>query len=357
MLKSINLSLSAICGGNCIYCPENRGKLIRQKIMPFELAKKIIDEISSDEFSKKHQITKMGIGENGDAFLNKDMIKILRYIKLKLPHIKVEIFTNFQNFTEDKAQIILNEQLITHFCCNIDASNEKNFFVAKGLQLQTVKKNIINFLKIREKLQNKSPLIILVITLNTYINAVRRHLGFYPAKLKNYELIRIEDDFHIIKKQWENILDLKIDKIVKIKAPFLWAEKDKLNGQQLEYKKYQCPNLQRIKEEAFIAPDGIWYACCYDSNTELVLGNIAENSINAVFLSLPRKNLIEKLEKREFQKLGGPCKTVNCCQSIYSDGSVAKPFPFTFIKNILIKYPRLYAALKTLKHKIMARKI
>lgn len=354
MLKSINLSTSSICGGNCIFCPENRGKRIQQKFMTFELAKKIIDEISSDEFKKKHRVRNIGVAENGDAFLNKELINILRYIKLKLPQVKVIAATNFQNFTEDKAQIILSEQLIDSFLCNIDASSERNFFAAKGLKLQTVKKNLIDFIKIREKLQNKSSLSIMAVTLNTYINAVHNCLGFYPTKLKDYELRGVEDDFHLIKEQWKNILDPKKDRISKMKTVFLWAEREKASGQELDYKEYQCPNLQRVKEEAFITPDGTWYACCYDSNTELVLGNVAVDNIDTIFSSQQRKNLIEKLEKREFQKIGGPCKTVNCCQWVCIDGSVEKP---TFFGNIFSKYPYLYIVLKILKDKVIPRKI
>src|SRR3990170_5900467 len=351
MLESLNLSLSSVCAANCIFCPQDRNKrnARAQKIMPFELAKKIIDEISHESFSKKHQITRIEVGENGDVFLNKEAIKLLRYIKFKLPKVKVETFTNFQYFSEEKAQIILSERLINSFHCNIDASNERDFFIAKGIKLSVVKENILNFIEMRKKLHNESSLIIHVLTLNTYINAVRYHLKSYPLKLEDHKVKNIKDDFKIIKKQWEQFLDPKIDAILKTTNPISWAERPAVDWKKLDYKRYSCPNLNRIKEEAFIAPDGAWYACCYDADNELILGNVGIDNIDKIYSSRSREELIERLEKREFQKIGGPCKTVNCCQHIYYDGTSIK----SSVKSILeIKYPYLCYLLRILKNKI-----
>ena len=161
------------------------------------------------------------MGENGDLFLNKETIKLLRYIKFKLPKVKVETFTNFQYFSEEKAQVILSECLIDSFHCNIDASNERDFFVAKGIKLSVVKENIINFTGMRKKLQNESSLTIHVLTLNTYINAVRHHLKLYPLKLLDHKIKNIKDDFKIIIKQWEQFLDPERCDIEDIESIFL----------------------------------------------------------------------------------------------------------------------------------------
>lgn len=345
MLKSVNLSLSSLCGADCIFCPNGAKKSGAQKTMPFALAKKIIDEISSDEFAEKHHVSKIGIGENGDVFLNKECIEILRYIKLKLPRVSVECYTNFQHFTKDKAQTILCERLITDFHCNVDASSKENFFIAKGLDLQTVTKNILDFLELRKKLKNESPLHLHVLTLHSYINAVYHYLGVYPAKLKYHKVdpLRIKDDFQSVKKQWQKFLDPEKDKISKIIRLFLWAEREQADREKINYKEYTCPNLQCIKEQAYISPDGAWYACCYDSKCELVLGNIKDDTLDNIYSGPARQELLDLLERREFLKIGGPCRTVNCCQSVYYDSDD--------IKSVLqIKFTRMYAALRRCKN-------
>jgi len=202
MLKSVNLSLSSICGANCVFCPNGAKKTSAHSTMPFELAKKIIDEIASDGFAGKHRVSKIEIGENGDAFLNKECIEILRYLKIKLPRVFVECYTNFQHLTKDKSEIILSERLIAGFHCNVDSIDKDNYFIAKGLDLAAVTKNIMDFLELRKELKNDSPLHIHVLTLHAYINAVHYYLGVWPVKLKQCKTDppRIKDDFRAVKK-------------------------------------------------------------------------------------------------------------------------------------------------------------
>jgi len=313
MLKAIDLSLASICGADCIFCPNDRGCRIEEKIMPFGYVRKIIDEISSEEFKKEHQIKTISVGENGDAFLNKDLIKILRYIKSNLLNVKVTFATNFQNFTKDKSELILGEKLIDEFFCDIDGSNSRNYYQVKKLDYQRTMKNLKDFLEVRG--ESKFSLTIVVITLNRYIKTIYHSFGFYPSKIKDISLKDIPDDFCLIEKQIKKMIR-PTDKIIK---PWIfgWAERKKINPNRLNYQNYSCCNLARIKTEAFIAPDGTWYACCFDSNNELVFGNIIEKSINEIFHSEKRKKLIEMLEKKKFGKIGGPCKTVNCCQKLF----------------------------------------
>ena len=82
MLKSINLSLSVSCGANCIYCHEHRGKRIQQKSMPFELIKKSLMKFFRKVLKKASGLKNAGRRKQ-QCFFNKDIIKILRYIKLK----------------------------------------------------------------------------------------------------------------------------------------------------------------------------------------------------------------------------------------------------------------------------------
>lgn len=315
MLKQVNLCLSSLCGANCIFCPTVRGKETKSKLMSFETAKQIIDEIEILNKEGRHSVMKMEIGENGDAFINPELIRILRYIKLKLPKIEIEVFTNFQNLTADKTKCILTEKLINRFNCNIDGSNKRIFFLVKKLDLNVVSKNIMDFLRIRSELKGQEPLKIIVLTLNSYIKTIHKYFGTYPLKLNDLNAKFIPDDFQLIKKQWEMMIDPKIDSITRSPI-FTWAEKEHITTQSISLKRFSCPNLKRIREEAFIAPNGTWYACCFDPNNELVLGNVLKDGFDIIFNSEIRSRFIELLEKRDFDKIGGPCGYVFCCQSI-----------------------------------------
>lgn len=328
MLRSINLSLSSACGADCIYCPSNRGKRIKQKIMPFEVVEKVFSEVASPEFKKRHDVVIVDVGENGDAFLNRDILRILRFIKSECPGIWTHVYTNFQNFTPDKAEAILGEKLIDSFGCNIDGSSPENYFSVKRVPLEKTMRNLRAFLRIRKELGSTAALKVQVISLNRYIRTIRANFGFYPAKLKDERLKDIPNDFLAIRRQLRSLLDTEpsllskiltngknhaADKIGYGKFIMAWAEREKINPAEIDYSKYSCPFLCAVKYSAYIAPDGTCYACCLDSNNELVLGNVMEQSLDEIYSGRKRRELITLLEKKEFGRIGGPCRTVNCC--------------------------------------------
>jgi len=286
--------------------------------MPLELVRKIADEVASEAFSRKHTVTRLEVGENGDAFLNKDFVPILRHIRKQLPHVKIEFFTNFQYFTEDKSSIFLHERLVDSLICNIDGGSPADYFAVKRIPYERVKQHILDFLYLRKSLGMIVPLTMQILTADYYIKTVQQNLGSDPLRLIGPEKQCNANARNIrsIKAEWQGILDPGQDRIAPSTSIFAWAERAGVDTTKLNYDNYSCPLLRRVKEEAFIAPDGTWYACCYDSNYELALGNVGEETIDTIFCSEKRRQLIRMLERKEFAEIGGPCKTVNCCQPI-----------------------------------------
>ena len=286
--------------------------------MPLALAKTIVDEVASEAFARKHDVARFEVGENGDAFLNKDFILILQYIRKQLPHVKIEFFTNFQYFTDEKSSIILHERLIDTLICNIDGGSSADYFSVKRIPYDRVKQNIVDFLHLRKSLGMTVPLTMQILTADYYIKTVQQNLGSDPLRLIGPEKRGNTHASNVrsIKAEWQDTLDPAQDRIAPSSSIFAWAEREGVDTTKLNYMNYSCPLLRRVKEEAFIAPDGTWYACCYDSNYELALGNIGKETIDTIFCSAKREQLIGRLERKEFAEIGGPCKTVNCCQPI-----------------------------------------
>jgi len=311
-LKSINLALSTLCDADCIFCPSDRGEKIKQKIMPLSYAEKIIDEIASRKFRRRHRVKRVVISEGGEPFLNQDIIEILRLIKSRLPQVLVWINTNFQTVSPDKSRTILEEGLIGHIGCNIDGSNAQNYFSVKRLDYDLVMHNLKEFLRIRNELNSRVGLTVRILSLHKYIHTIHEKLGVYPKKLKDLGLINIPDDTPIIVEQLKKILDMNKD-IIYVSGISRWAEREQVDISKIDYKKYHCGMLERIESEAFIAPDGSWYICCDDSKNEVVLGNVITQSIDEVFHNQRRKRIIQMLKERRFAEIGGPCKTVICC--------------------------------------------
>ena len=312
-LVSVNLSLSTLCGGNCVFCPPDRGERIGLKVMPFSYAKRIIDEVASSEFRRIHPVQKFEIGENGDALLNPEAINILRYLRLTNPDVFVRMTINFQNLTRDRSSVILGERLVAQIVCNIDGHDAASYYRVKRLNLDAVGSNILDFLKLREELGAKTSLVMASITFADYVKRIRENLGLLPSKLRGEDPIDIPDDFAEVQKNWSKHLDPKRDTIFR-SGIVGWAERARMSAREIDYKSYSCPNLKRVKEECFIAPDGTWYACCLDSKNELTLGNAVQETISRIYQSERRLGLIRLLENNEYGLIGGPCRTVNCCQ-------------------------------------------
>ena len=313
-LRSINLSLSSACNADCIFCPEERGERIKVKMMSPQLVEKVVSEVATDPELKT--VVNFNCGENGEVFLNPQSINCLRIIKNKLPHCKIALNTNFSLFTKEKISTVLEEGLIDRIGCNIDGHDDYHYRSVKRLDFDTTFQNITDFLKIRHTLNSKVPLTIFSITYATYVTAIKRNLGVSPIKLGNSE-VKIKDDFKEIRKTLKPLLVPKMDKLVHARFVEGWAERGQINVTKLNYNKYCCPLIDRVKHEAWIAPDGTWYACCRDSKNELVIGNVATSTIGLLAKSKMRKELITALEDKRFVGIGGPCSTVICCQALY----------------------------------------
>ena len=312
VLASVNLSLSSACGADCVFCPADRGARIAKKHMSLDVASKIIDEVTSPYFVDKYKTSSMQIGENGDCFLNKDAIAILRRIKARKPDMSVLVWTDMQFFTPEKMEIVVRERLLDFVGLNIDGASDHSFAAVKRLSSKYTREYLPLFIELREKYGATIPLTVQSLTMRHYVDAVRTHLGHDPIRVKDPALLDLEDDFEAIKAFVTPMLKPQ-DRFQRSVAMF-WAERPQVAPATLDYKSYSCPLMSRVTREAFIAPDGTWYACCFDSNNQLVLGNVYETSVEAVAQGDARKRLVKLLTERHFDAIGGPCATVNCCQ-------------------------------------------
>jgi MoaA/NifB/PqqE/SkfB family radical SAM enzyme len=280
--------------------------------MSFELVKKLIDEVSSPEFKKEHTITSIQLGENGDAFMNPDFLSILIYIKKKLPDVKTKIFTNFRLCDEKMSKIILEQNLIDEIGCNIDSVSPEQYYEIKKLDSKIVFKNFVDFINQRNILQKKIPMTVNVLSLNTYLRFVYGRFGFIPTKIEDIELLRVRDDTKETIKALQPLLYFDFDVICATK-PFCWAERSKIDKSNINYEAITCPKIKSLDNSIFVAPNGIWYACCLDSNNELEFGNLKEQTILEVYNSYKRNSLIDRIKDKQFKSIGSPCDTVIAC--------------------------------------------
>jgi len=301
-ITSLNLSLSNRCTASCVFCPEDRGKN-EYEDMPLTVAQRVINEVVQEDFP--WEVHTIQVGENGDAPLNPAFLSILRFIRGKMPKVRMSMATNFSHLQKRMSRVILKEGLIDVIHTNIDGHNRETNFVQKGLNLARVFCNIKDFLGEKEHTGGETQLAVSVLTLDDYTEAVLKHFGKLPQKLK---VVPLESSsFEEVEKSLEW---LPYTVGVNQAKPFAWAERGSI---ERDPKNYQCPMLPRVKNEAFISPRGNWYPCCMDSNQEQAYGNVMEKSLVTMHKEEARNLLIHRLEGRHFKEIGSPCNEVWCC--------------------------------------------
>ena len=311
-LICINLCLSNRCNATCIWCPSSRGTK-HNFDMPWETAKKIIDELASPDYPYK---TKMiHLSENGEALYNPDFLRICRYIKEKLPDTAVNLLSNFGMLSGKISKTLLEEKLLSSLQVNIDGHDAESYTAVKGIPYDTVISNLIKFINYRKELDPDFDLCINVMPAFEYAVTVGALFGRPPDQgdgkvpYSNFELV-------------EESLRTFVPNNVRIRhsKAGLWSERrlvaSGLVKAHPDRSKLDCPMLSRVQEEAFIAPNGDWYPCCLDDNQDITLGNVNENTLLEIFNNDIRKDFIKKLKARQWEEIGYPCNTVECCQIV-----------------------------------------
>jgi radical SAM protein with 4Fe4S-binding SPASM domain len=276
--------------------------------MRVSLVEKVMKEVTEKNFKKDHPIVNCVCSENGEPFLNPNILDILRTVRAY--GVGILLFSNFSLITERIALALITENLTDAIHVNIDGASWETYRATKNLDLNVVEANLKRFIEIRNDM--KSPIRICghIITQATYSGAVSKAYGRFPVKLKGF--IYEEDKVEALLK-WSSIL--KAPDTIGIDSVMFWAERYG-SPPPLTSRDWRCPNLDRVKHCAYINPEGTFYACCFDSGNELVIGNIYESSLAELARSKRRKDLIANLEAGRFNEIGWPCSRVDACQGM-----------------------------------------
>lgn len=306
MIQELNFQLVGYCNASCAFCPRNYHRRNEVIFMPMKLLEKIVNEVKSEKFS--HKISSSYLGENGESTIHPKFIDMLRIVKNEISE-RVVLYTNFSCLNEEMAKIIVDENLLSGIACNIDGLTKDSYFVMKGLDLDVVEKNIKDFIKIRG--DKRIPITINVLTAENYIKTVKEHFGTHPHHISK-DYVPIQGEGQKIIDKWKPILS-NFDAIG-LSSCIMWAER---KFTQKKAGDWDCFNKARFKNNAFIAPNGDWYACCFDCENKLVLGNLYHQTLDEIYNGEKRKKFIELIETKKFDEIGDPCDRVDACQLVH----------------------------------------
>jgi radical SAM protein with 4Fe4S-binding SPASM domain len=317
----VNLAVANVCNASCLYCPRSfvdSGK----KFMDVDLVKRIMKEVGSWKFLAEHPVVHSVCSENGEPFLNPNILDILGIVRSTQilfsetagAKIGITMFSNFGVLTEDIAREVIKNHLFDSIHVNVDGATPESYRAVKGLDLETVEENIKTFIRIRDEMNVPIRVLIHIISHYTYSQSVKTFFRVPPVKGNGKYF---PQDGPEVYSKWMGMINPALDAVGEDSVMF-WAER--YNDHPIPTNN-PCPNIGRVRHVAYINPEGNLYACCFDAGNDLVVGNINDSSILEILQSEKRKELIRRLEERKWGEIGWPCTRVDACQG-YSRGEV-----------------------------------
>lgn len=236
------------CNLDCYFCPrKTSGRDVGY--MDFELYKRIIDE--SVRFGKRMML---GLQKDGEPLLHPSILKMIKYAKDNSAAHVVHLATNALALGEEMAVGILNSGL-DDLLISIDAVNDKTYEKVKGKdELCRVETNVYRFLQLKKKIKSKKPFV-------------------------RVKLIKMADNIgevELFRQKWKGLVDW-----VEITDLFQWGETKNIDtGFTNNQSKYPClfPWYWPV-----INWNGEVSICCYDFNSEGVMGNIYKDTLSDIW--------------------------------------------------------------------------
>ncbi len=268
--KYIEIQTQSLCNANCAICPyENISKTRGTNgiaRMPEELIKRIIDELELHKEEVERIIPYM----NNEPFLDNRMMDILRYIKEK--GFFVELSTNASALSENRSEQIIKDRLIDDFRISFFSGYEYLYRkIMPGLNYQKTLHNIQYFLQMNKENGNPVPVQI--------IQVMHEKMDLKAEQRKMKELFP-EVNIHYFGY---------LDRAGNMKCKNDLAIKD-FSGASLR----GC-SLARLEERFTITAHGEVIICSQDWLNKEVIGNIAKNRIEDIFLGKQRERLLRQL--------------------------------------------------------------
>ena len=148
----IEFELHNACNYRCSFCPYSFEKEkmpanfdlpVKEKVLDFELYKKIIDE------GAKNGLQAIELGYNTEPLLYKKIVPAIKYAKDK-GILDIRMTSNGSKLTKEISQKIIKSGL-THLSVSLDAFSKETYLKMRSSKLyEEVKNNLLEFIKIRD---------------------------------------------------------------------------------------------------------------------------------------------------------------------------------------------------------------
>jgi radical SAM protein with 4Fe4S-binding SPASM domain len=277
LTRWVNFEFCSSCNLRCKWCSLDHSK--KRSLMTREILAKTLDELAANP---KFDIDRIDLHNAGEVLLHPDLEGMLRVIKEKRGSFRrkptVHLLTNATLLDERRTAIIIDADVLDEIRFSIDGGNLNNYReIRRGADWETVKSNVLNFIaQNREKGKKIKTGVICIVP--------------PEMSLKTYWM---DDDFRALFSRIDN---------VELRHPHNWDGSEDLH---LERKKYKTEGrlCKFLLKDLVILPNGDVTVCCADLNSRGVIGNVSKNSLEDIYLSARRLDMLDLYRKGKMENI------------------------------------------------------
>ncbi|HUH42997.1 MAG TPA: radical SAM protein [Sulfurimonas sp.] len=286
----IRIEPSATCNLSCIHCPTGSyGNPVKGN-MSKELFLKIKDEISD----KKIRVAVLYMG--GEPFINKDFFFMVKELKkINIPFIKT--VSNGMLLNSSIISDIIDSGLDSIEFSLDGTSSQINDFIRKN---SNHKKVIENIKELLDQISFKSSNIKVSISStqfkyfdeNNHLKSPKSQ--WLEKEFKHYLDLGLLNINYVDAIEWS---DMNIDKDI---FDIVEDEEDKITN--------YCDH---ITSTITIRANGDIVPCCYDLTSQLIMGNVLDNSLEEIWNNSKYLKLRKSIYEENFYSICKKCSVVN----------------------------------------------
>lgn len=267
-LRNIEIGVTNACNSDCIMCPHSKLKKIGTMSMP--LYKKILD--NCEEIG----IKSVTLSFFGEPLLDPTLIEKIKYAKGK--KMSVSFFSNASLLTEKWAKDLVDAKL-DNINISFDAYNKETYEkIRKGLKFDVVRNNILNLIRIRDRVGKKEPSINLIfVEMNENKHEVKKFHQDWKKKVDNINVLNMRNWAGQIEKKSSSSFHFK-SKMERTPCALIW-------------------------QKMIVDWNGDVVLCCDDWSHSVILGNLEKERIEDVWKGEKLRKIRELHKKREFNKI------------------------------------------------------
>jgi radical SAM protein with 4Fe4S-binding SPASM domain len=267
------------CNLKCVMCPTGMDMLkVDKGFMDFDLYRKIIDEIST-------YASAVTLAVSGESLYHPKFFEMARYASDS--GIKPLLNTNATMLTRKKAEMLL-ESGITYISFAFDGFKKSQYEKARvGADFDKTLDNILFFLELKKKKGKDLPYCVLSVLM----------LGLEECS---------PEEQSAFLARFDGLIDE-----VRIREVSTWGNSFK-DSETFSFRQNSAyfPPCSRLWSTGVISWDGNVLPCIYDSNHELVMGNMKERSFREIWNDEPMLKLRQSMLDGTFLEYSPLCE--NC---------------------------------------------